>query len=115
MTHDKLKQEISEDMFLEDLQSSLDDFLMDNKENRVKKRYTKIKSAPVYSSTDIKRIRKKYNYSQKTLASILNVSVRTVENWEISKAKPNGSVFRLLELLEKNNFIEDILVKETVK
>lgn len=116
MTENKLDKEVTEEMFLEDLENSLNDFLADSQgeKNRVEKRYTKIKKAPTYSADDIKRIRKKYNYSQQTLADILNVSVRTVENWEISKARPNGSVFRLLELLEKINFKDEITERETV-
>lgn len=74
-------------------------------DNANKSNVYKIKKTPAYSAKDIKRVRKKYNYSQKTLAILLNVSVRTVENWEISKSKPSGSASRLLELLEKTDFI----------
>lgn len=105
----KITQEVTEEMFLADLEASFADFLTDKEGVKsVDRRIYKIKKAPVYSVQDIKRIRNKYNYSQKTLASILNVSVRTVENWEISKSQPSGSTFRLLELLEKMNFTEEI-------
>lgn len=116
MAKEKLNREITEEMFLEELESSLSDYLSaDDGEKRVEKRQTKIKKAPIYSAEDIKRIRRKYNFSQQTLANILNVSVRSVENWEILKAKPNGSVYRLLELLEKSDFKEEITEREVVK
>lgn len=115
MTKKKITNEVSEEVFLADLEASLSDLLVEEENKRVEKSLYTIKPAPIYSAEDIQNIRKKYNYSQKTLASILNVSVRTVENWEISKSKPNKSVYRLLELLDKNNYINIIEDKKRLR
>lgn len=105
-------EEVTESQFLSDLEESMEEFIPneDGKVN-VDSRVTMIDSAPLYKAEDIKRIRRKNNYSQKVLASILNVSIRTVQNWEISKAKPSGSAFRLLELLDKTSILSSIIKK----
>lgn len=106
--------QVTEEMFFEDLEAVFMELLSEEEEVKLKidSRITTIKKAPEYSAKDIKNIREKYNYSQRTLASILNVSTRTVENWEISRSKPSGSAFRLLELLDSNNFYEQVSSRE---
>jgi len=53
-----------------------------------------------YRAKDIKTLRKKLNCSQQVLASILNVSVKTVQSWEIGQRHPNSTTNRLLEILD---------------
>jgi putative transcriptional regulator len=54
-----------------------------------------------YKAKDIKRIRKKKNFSQSIFAALLNVSPRTVQSWETGARVPNHSALRLLEIVDK--------------
>lgn len=53
------------------------------------------------SSQDIKRIRKNEHVSQSVFAAYLNVSVSTIQKWEIGEKKPSGIALRFLNLIEK--------------
>ena len=53
-----------------------------------------------YRAKDIKALRKKFHCSQQVFAHILNVSVKTVQSWEIGQRYPNSTTNRLLEILE---------------
>ena len=47
----------------------------------------------------IKKFRERNNYSQKELASILDVSVRTIARWEQNNTKPNSDELKKLATL----------------
>lgn len=54
-----------------------------------------------YKAKDIKKLRSKLNFSQKTFAAWLNVSLNTVQSWEQDARKPNHAALRLLEIFDK--------------
>lgn len=54
-----------------------------------------------YKARDIKRIRRRGNYSQGIFAKILNVSVKTVQSWESGERAPSHAALRLLEIVDK--------------
>lgn len=54
-----------------------------------------------YRAEEIKKIRKKGDYSQGVFAVILNVSKRTVQSWESGMRSPSHSALRLLEIIDK--------------
>lgn len=58
-------------------------------------------SPKTYSASDIKKLRRKLNFSQKEFASWLNVSLNTVESWEQGVRTPNHAALRLLEIFDK--------------
>jgi len=60
-----------------------------------------------YRAKDIKALRKKFHCSQQVFAHILNVSVKTVQSWEIGKRHPNSTTNRLLEILESERKREE--------
>ena len=66
---------------------------------------TKISIAPLphYNSTRIKEIRNKLKLSQSTFATILGVSIKTVEAWESGRNIPQGPAQRILSLIDKDN------------
>ncbi len=66
-----------------------------------------------YKAKDIKRIRKKRNYSQGIFALILNVSPRTVQSWELGVRVPNHSALRLLEIIDKGFYPPEIKKRAT--
>lgn len=57
--------------------------------------------APVYTPSQIKRIRDKLNVSQHVFALILNVSGKTVQSWEQGFRHPENAAYRLLQIIEK--------------
>lgn len=52
---------------------------------------------------DIKQIRENFGYSQGTLADMLGVSIRTVQNWENGKVIPKTKKEFILSLMEDKN------------
>lgn len=56
---------------------------------------------PLLDSTDIQAIRAKYNLSQSVLASVLNVGLGAVRQWEQGNRTPSGAALKLLHLLDK--------------
>jgi len=72
-------------------------------QGKIKLRKTKIivPDVKVFTSDEIKALRKKLGYSQVFFANILGVSSRTVEDWESGKNTPCGSSSRMLEVLQK--------------
>jgi putative transcriptional regulator len=56
---------------------------------------------PDYTGEKIKAIRKRYKLSQAVLASVLNISLSTVRQWEIGEKHPSGPSLKLLDLLER--------------
>ena len=59
-----------------------------------------IEPVKVYSATDVKRIRNSTGMSQKTFASYVGVSDKTVEAWEAGKNHPSGAASRILSMME---------------
>lgn len=53
------------------------------------------------SPTQIRRLREKEHVSQAVLAAILNISVSTIQKWELGDKKPSGPSLKLLNLLER--------------
>jgi putative transcriptional regulator len=49
----------------------------------------------------IKKIRETSHVSQAVFARFLNISVSTVQKWEIGQKKPTGTALKLLHLVEK--------------
>ena len=57
-----------------------------------------------YSNVEIKEIRKKVGMTQSVFASYMGVSKKTVKAWESGRTHPTGPAFRLLDILEAENF-----------
>jgi putative transcriptional regulator len=55
----------------------------------------------VYSSVQIKSIRRRSKASQGVFAAYLNTSVSTVQKWECGAKKPNGPSLKLLNLVDR--------------
>ncbi len=53
-----------------------------------------------YGARKLKSLRRRHGISAEELATILNVAVTTVRQWEAGETRPRGSVLRLLELLD---------------
>ena len=64
-----------------------------------------------YKAKDVKRIRKKGDYSQSVFASILNVSVKTIQSWESGERVPSHAALRLLEIVDKGIYRPKLIQK----
>lgn len=53
------------------------------------------------SAPDVKAIREQFGLSQAQLAAFLNVSKRTLENWEQQRRGPTGPAQTLLRIMER--------------
>jgi putative transcriptional regulator len=51
---------------------------------------------------EIKNVREKLNVSQNEFALMIGVSVRTLQNWEQGRRKPEGPAKALLRIASKN-------------
>jgi len=60
-----------------------------------------LEPVPDYSSEKSSSLRAKNHISQSVMASILNVSLSTVRQWEGGNKRPSGPSLKLLSLLEK--------------
>jgi putative transcriptional regulator len=56
---------------------------------------------PDYSPDQIKSLRERYRISQAVLASILNISLSTIQKWEIGEKHPGGPSQKLLNILDR--------------
>lgn len=56
----------------------------------------------------IRSIRERANMSQAVFASVLNISVSTVQKWEVGDKKPSGPSLKLLNLIERKG-LETVL------
>ena len=52
------------------------------------------------SVPDVKTVRKQFGLSQSQMAAFLNVSKRTLENWEQGRRNPTGPARTLLRVME---------------
>ncbi len=61
----------------------------------------KAKPAPRVSAADVTRLRERMNLSRAVFARYLRTNVRTVENWEQGRARPNAQAAVLIKLVER--------------
>ncbi|MFN7096985.1 MAG: helix-turn-helix domain-containing protein [Gammaproteobacteria bacterium] len=53
------------------------------------------------SAKDIKNIRETTHLSQAVFAAYLNISVSTIQKWEVGAKKPTGLALKVLNLIQK--------------
>lgn len=80
----------------------LNESLADSKKetSALKRRTITVIPLKVYEAKDIKKIRNSTGLSQKSFASYLGGSTKTVEAWEAGINQPSGSSSRLLHMME---------------
>lgn len=97
--------------YFEELKASLDEAVAHSKGEKNRCR-TVVKEVPVpeYTAPDVARMRQSLKLSQRALAAVLGVSVRTVEAWEAGKNSPSGAASRLLYLFDCDHSLVDRLI-----
>jgi DNA-binding transcriptional regulator YiaG len=58
-------------------------------------------AAPIFKSHDIKKLRAALDLTQTQFAQVLNVAAPTVRSWEQGIRRPEGAIYRLLQILKK--------------
>ena len=61
----------------------------------------KAKPTPTITARELSRIRKNLNLSRGLFAGYLRTNVRTLENWEQGRAKPNAQAALLIRLVQR--------------
>lgn len=61
----------------------------------------KLKPAPRVTGSEVKRLRERMNLSLVLFAHTLRTNVRTLENWEQGRAKPNAQAALLIKLVSR--------------
>lgn len=60
-----------------------------------------LKPAPTISARELAKLRAKLNLSRGLFAGYLRTNVRTLENWEQGRAKPNAQAALLIRLVQR--------------
>lgn len=60
-----------------------------------------VEPVPPYSPEQIRTLRDRYRISQAVLAAILNISLSTIQKWEIGEKHPGGPSLKLLNILDR--------------
>jgi putative transcriptional regulator len=60
-----------------------------------------IEPVPAYSPEQIRTLRDRFRISQAVLASVLNISLSTIQKWEIGEKHPGGPSLKLLNILDR--------------
>jgi putative transcriptional regulator len=64
---------------------------------------------------DIARLRERCKMSQFVFASVLNVSVKTVQSWEQGDRKPSQAALRLLEIIAADPALADRIITGKIR
>ena len=59
------------------------------------------KAAPKITARELVRVRQRLNLSRAVFARCLRTNVRTIENWEQGRAKPNAQAALLIRLVAR--------------
>jgi putative transcriptional regulator len=88
------------------LNEALDD--AQGKKPILKRHKVTIEPVKVFGADEVKKIRNSTGMSQKTFASYMGVSDKTVEAWEAGTNHPSGAASRLLSMMEMD---KELVVK----
>lgn len=80
------------------LQEAIED--AKSKEKKLPRRVVTVVPVKEYNASEVKKIRNETGMSQKTFASYVGVSCKTVEAWESGINHPSGAASRLLHMME---------------
>ena len=93
---------MSDKSVYESIMTGLNEALEDaHSEKPILKRHKVIvEPVKVYEADEIRKIRNSTGMSQKTFASYIGVSDKTVEAWEAGTNHPSGAASRILRMME---------------
>ncbi|MFN2939465.1 helix-turn-helix domain-containing protein [Lachnospiraceae bacterium YH-ros2226] len=94
----------------ESIMTGLNEAIEDARSEKPQLKRNKVIVEPVklFEANEVKEIRNSTGMSQKTFASYMGVSDKTVEAWEAGTNHPSGAASRLLSMIEKD---KELIVK----
>ena len=97
-------KKISEEMFSELIQSIKEAGLIEKGELQPAR-------VSVIDALDIAAIRNKTHKTQEEFATMLNINIGTLRNWEQGRRKPDGAALSLLKVVSANpQYVESVLM-----
>ena len=101
---------MSKNSVYKSIMTGLNEALEDSKSQKpiLKRHKVTIDPVKVYDAEEVKKIRKSTGMSQKSFASYMGVSDKTVEAWEAGTNHPSGAASRLLSMMEMD---KDLIVR----
>lgn len=98
------RKKMSDEMFNELMQSIKEAALIEKGELQPAR-------VSVIDALDIAAIRNKTHKTQEEFATMLNISIGTLRNWEQGRRKPDGAALSLLKVVSANpQYVESILL-----
>ena len=98
------RKKMSEKMFSELMQSIKEADLIEKGELQPAR-------VSVIDALDIAAIRNKTHKTQEEFATMLNISIGTLRNWEQGRRKPDGAALSLLKVVSANpQYVESVLM-----
>ncbi|MCR4804664.1 MAG: helix-turn-helix domain-containing protein [Clostridia bacterium] len=93
----------------DNIMQSLNEAIEDAKSGgkQLPRRTITVTPVKVYSSEEVRAIRKTTGMSQRYFAAYLGVSVKTVEAWEAGINTPSGPSSRILTMMEMDNSLPE--------
>jgi putative transcriptional regulator len=95
------KKNVKRDIFAELMEGM--DALADARQGKrtLRTHYVEFKPAPTLTPNQLIRVRKNLKLSRALFATYLRTNVRTLENWEQGRAKPNAQAALLINLVKR--------------
>ena len=92
------------------IMAGIDEAIKDAKSDRpiLKRHKVTVEPVKVYEADEVKKIRNSIGMSQKSFASYMGVSHKTVEAWEAGNNHPSGAASRILRMMEMD---KDLVVR----
>ena len=98
------RKKMSEEMFSELIQSIKEAGLIEKGELQPAR-------VSVIDALDIAAIRNKTHKTQEEFATMLNISIGTLRNWEQGRRQPGGAALSLLKVVSANpHYVESVLM-----
>lgn len=89
--------------FFREMKESLEDALACERGEKLDLRVTVVPDPPgQIRPNEIRKIRKSLKASQKSFATLLNVSPQAVQSWEQGQRRPRNAALKLLAIARKN-------------
>jgi putative transcriptional regulator len=100
-----MKKRYMGDAAFDEFEGSLNEALAHARGQRPDLRVTRVPLPPApkpISAARVVRMRKQMHFSQSMFAKLLNVSARTIQDWEQGRRTPSDAALKLLVVAEKH-------------
>lgn len=107
LSMEEIENNFSDMDFFSDLMEGLEEALAFSKGKATAETFVRKRSFP---SVSVVEIRESLKMTQKSFASVLGVSCRTVEAWESGKSNPTPTAKKLMYLIQEDHTLIEKLI-----